>query len=116
MIALPLVVLPVSTDAFTVQQIMPKCQKAQGENFDIDATFCLGMVSGIGHLANQNCASAKGDWVPYPDYAADTKNVPLGAWVQTFLNWAQEHPENWGWQAEEGIIMSLSEKFPCLSE
>ena len=39
--------------------------------------------------------------------------VTYGATVQTFKNWAQKHPEKWGFDRMYGVIWALQESWPC---
>jgi hypothetical protein len=36
-----------------------------------------------------------------------------GAMMQTFVNWAQAHPEGWSENQAYGVIRALHEKWPC---
>jgi len=41
--------------------------------------------------------------------------LPLDAYIQVFINWAQRRPEEWG-HYKSFAATSLSEKWPCKIE
>jgi hypothetical protein len=36
-----------------------------------------------------------------------------GALIQAFLNWAEQHPENWANLALAGVVVALASTWPC---
>lgn len=74
-----------------------------------DTDFCIGYVSGIGHMMALTGAARSSEYSMCPG-----KTIPsAAAMIQAVLNFGEKHPEMWD---EEMIIpagLALQETWPC---
>jgi hypothetical protein len=79
----------------------------------------MGLFSGVrrGYLAwaqqmmRTLCMNGFGSEVS--NYLRMGSNPSPAAGVQTFLNWAEDHPERCGEPALSGVVLAFSSMFPC---
>lgn len=112
-LSLNIMTLPVSAQT-TVEEIIPACNAAVDDSLIVrrPAGFCIGFVTGVWYMMNMNCINEDFREVIPPEFQAGY----ISSWramVQTFLNWAEDHPESWEELAFVGIFSSLSSTFPC---
>ena len=117
----------------TVVDMRENCKTAKralnneplSKNEQIDASYCIGYMQGIYDQRMSNCFAMKAqqreaerqDKNGTPDWVKDTlANSFVGfnveTIVQTFLNYADKHPERWN----EWVPMTFDKafsKFPC---
>lgn len=95
-----------------VQRLLDDCEQYTEERGGGGGFYCLGMVAGAIEVLRLNCESAKEGLNPAPGLRSGP--VPsIGAGAQAFVNWARAHPENWGTYEVWGMMMALTEAFPC---
>lgn len=101
--------------ADTIQDGLNACRKFMGGQGISDVDFisagrCTGMVDGIVRVMVINCA-----FEPQAHPAIPRSEAPhtTGAAIQTFINWADDHPERWGDDFADGVMKAVQEKFPC---
>ena len=92
----------------TVQELLRDCEAVGTQR----ATYCLGLVSGIGWILRLNCDSREVGWKPNPMLSAGGAPT-LGAAKQAFMNWARANPQEWSTDAVAGVVLALREAFPC---
>ena len=114
-IAAPLLFLaaPVSAQQ-TIEDLIPACEAAADESYIVrrPAGYCVGFISGVWFMMNVNCINA--DYRHAIPQGLQAGNVSSWrAMVQAFLNWAEDHPEEWGEPVLVGVYTSLSSTFPC---
>jgi len=74
------------------------------------AGYCLGFIEGFGQLMLVNGVEH------HPDFAMCPPGGQLptgGAMIQSFLNWADGHPEAWPQPALAGVAVALGQTWPC---
>jgi len=97
-----------------VQSLLSDCTSAQG---DPSYFLCIGYVAGIGDQMMVNGALfSKGDdrsrYIKF--LAICPKDSPSrGIEIQTFVKWAQRHPERWRDNSIDGVIDANREAWPC---
>jgi hypothetical protein len=70
---------------------------------------CVGYISGVAD--NMTIVGAGGF---APEFGVCPKTaVTYGADVQAFKNWAQKHPEAWGFRRWIGVASALRDTWPC---
>ena len=101
-----------NTGEQNTQALYRMCRNEHDPNF----ALCLGYISGIsdimgamGDYNKQKHIKDLGSW----SFCAQQPILSYGAIVQTFVNWAQAHPERWSENQMLGVIFALREKFPC---
>jgi hypothetical protein len=67
----------------------------------IEHSWCGGYLTGL--------AEALGG----EDIVCLPPNVHIAALIQTYVNWARNHPEEWGNDAAVGVKHALEATFPC---
>lgn len=75
-----------------------------------DAGRCIGMAAGIGMVLAMNCFSRDDGYMP--QFAAEPY-PSNGAAIQAFINWAEKNPQHWGKRFSIGMMIALSETYPC---
>jgi Rap1a immunity proteins len=99
-----------------VQELYELCKHESGRD------FCLGYISGIADHMLLNGAflrsHGKGFREEERDLLADLSACPkttesFGNVVQTFLTWAEKHPEEQNLTMHLGVVEALSEIWPC---
>jgi hypothetical protein len=92
-----------------IQRLYYMCQKPDGS---IERTICAGYISGIADVMLLFAAKPKNT-----DTALDAFSMcgtpSHGAMVQAFVNWAEQHPEEWEKPQAAGVIIALRLKWPC---
>lgn len=86
-------------------------QKCKNEN-SAENLVCLGFIAGVANT--MHLLAADGDH-KRPDLEAFSMcgSPSYGAMTQTFMNWAEKHPEHWGMVQVGGVVIALHEKWPC---
>lgn len=77
----------------------------------IQATACSSYVGGMVDVLTTNCRSDFSEAIPEilkVDYGHTGK-----AYVQAFLNWADENPDRWSDKKYVGLLEAISSGFPC---
>ncbi|WP_400083790.1 hypothetical protein [Yoonia sp. R78084] len=75
----------------------------------IQATACGSFINGIVNMMITNCLSD----FPVPDNLKASSPHTMRAYVQGFLNWADENPNRWSDDKFLGIVDAISINFPC---
>jgi hypothetical protein len=100
----------------TIYGLLQDCQiKEPKSDMDLmNLVACRSYIAGlrdimlfVGYSEDENIKSTLGMCVV-------PNGLPLDAFVQVFINWAQRHPEEWG-HHKSLAATSLSEKWPCKS-
>ena len=102
---------------WNVQDLYKQCMGVQGS---LGKIFCLEFVSGIARQAFTNGLALK-DIKDPPDLmtmsipsACPKSFVPNDAMVEAFSEWANQHLENWGANAQTGVMQAMRDTWPCL--
>ena len=99
-----------------VQELYQLCKHESGKD------FCLGYISGVAdHMLLTGAflrAHGNGLKEEERDLLADLSACMKGATlfegvVQTFINWAEKHPEEGNLTMQLGVVEALSEIWPC---
>src|SRR5215471_16974193 len=69
--------------------------------------YCLGYVTGIAEMMLKLGRDHPDD--PHGICGEPTR----GALVQTFVNWAEKHPQEWGSSDHFGLLTALAETWHC---
>jgi hypothetical protein len=92
---------------------------SMGVQGSLDKIFCLEFVSGIARQAFTNGLALK-DIKDPPDLmtmaipsACPKSLVPNDAMVEAFSEWANQHLENWGANAQTGVMQAMRDTWPC---
>lgn len=107
-IILLLIIIPQFSYGMTVQELKTFCESPQiGDNF-----LCLGYIQG--HHDTMY------DFISTPVFNASRKCllVQRTSWGQVqdiFLKWARNNPENYQWNASQGLTVSFTNAF-CASK
>lgn len=99
-------------DFSNVEHLLKWCKLPETRS---DHGFCAGYVVGVADMMQQvgrqgagNFRSVFGMCVP------KSLHTPSGnAEVQVFVNWAEKNPKEWGQVNEVGVVLALSEAWPC---
>lgn len=75
----------------------------------IQATACLSFVAGVAEMMITNCIN---DY-PVPDKFKSSSSHTMRAFIQGFLNWADENPNRWSDKKFLGLVDAISMNFPC---
>ena len=101
---------------WNVQDLYKQCMGVQGS---LGKIFCLEFVSGIARRAFTNGLALK-DIKDPPDLmtmsipsACPKSLVPNDAMVEAFSEWANQHLENWGANAQTGVMQAMRDTWPC---
>jgi hypothetical protein len=92
----------------TVQDLYRKCKEPFGS---FENALCIGYVTAIG--------DAMIVWATKTGESALAKSFSMcgsasyGAMIQAFINWAEQHPEEWGQPRVAGVVLALREKWAC---
>jgi hypothetical protein len=102
---------------WNVQDLYKQCMGVQGS---LGKIFCLEFVSGIARQAFTNGLALKDIRDPpslmtmsIPS-ACPKSFVPNDAMVEAFSEWANQHLENWGANAQTGVMQAMRDTWPCL--
>ena len=99
-----------------VQELYQLCKHESGRD------FCLGYISGVAdHMLVAGAflrAHGNGLKEEERDLLADLSACPKATTsfegvVQTFINWAEKHPEEGNLTMHLGVVEALSEIWPC---
>ncbi|MBY4893138.1 hypothetical protein KUL25_10215 [Rhodobacteraceae bacterium N5(2021)] len=98
----------------TVEEIMPACEAALDESYLVrrPAGFCIGFITGVWQMMAVNCLNPE----PRAALPVELQAGDIPSWrasVQAFLNWAEDHPEQWDETFFMGTLLALSSTFPC---
>lgn len=77
----------------------------------VQATACSSYIGGVIDILITNCRSDFGETAPEilkADYGHTLK-----AYVQGFLNWADQNPNRWSDKKVVGLTEAISSEFPC---
>lgn len=108
------------SNKYNVQSLLKDC----GSALTTSRVFCLGYVRGVADhmfsigetMADQYSRGALekfDDRVLVTFFAACGSPASVGAMEQAFVNWAREHPKNWGMPLLDGVMMAIRETWPC---
>lgn len=92
-----------------VQQHLKFCKSDDA----FESGICLGMVEGVAGVMSSNCYAFRKGRLSNPKLAADLGGVSFGAMKQTFINWAEDNPQEWGRLGPVGMIIAFGQTFPC---
>jgi hypothetical protein len=74
------------------------------------AHYCLGFIEGAGQMMAINGSAHSPEFSMCPPGG----QIPTGgAMIQSFLTWADKHPEAWAQQALAGVYLALARTWPC---
>ncbi|QOL80453.1 Rap1a/Tai family immunity protein [Pseudooceanicola spongiae] len=99
-------------DFVSVQDVLPFCDEVLADHWSGNSGMCLGMMIGVGEIGTLNCGGNDNGFDSIPSLSNNAR-VSHFARVQTFVNWARDHPEKWDSPASVGMAIAMSEKFPC---
>jgi hypothetical protein len=95
------------TDPNSVQFLYAACQAKHGSSA---ASFCLGYIEGASQVMVFNGSKGRDLGICPPQQTG----LPSGAaMIQSFLNWASLHPEQWAEPTLVGVALSLNATWPC---
>lgn len=97
----------VRAETGTIGELRNDCKQLQSNDPNaLDVGYCLGFLSGLGALLQFNCFDE--------NYRGNLATMPsnTGQRVQAFLNWADDHPEQWG-NSEATVAAVLALGLPC---
>ena len=97
----------VSKDS-SVQALRAECKMPPGH---ADFARCIHYVAGVADMLALVGSSSKGSEVR--QMLGKCGSGSYGAYVQAFINWADQHPEKWGEHRSFGVAYALTEKWPC---
>ena len=101
---------------WNVQDLYKQCMGVQGS---LGKIFCLEFVSGIARQAFTNGLALKdirdppGLMTMSIPSACPKSFVPNDAMVEAFSEWANQHLENWGANAQTGVMQAMHDTWPC---
>jgi hypothetical protein len=100
-----------NVDIFSVQSLYENCKAPERSPRN---TLCMGYISGVGNM--MGLVGAVERQHPDRDYAnlATCGDITNGAMMQAFMNWAEKNPREWASNQSVGVILALSETWPCL--
>lgn len=78
--------------------------------------FCVGFVSGIAEMMKLVALTAHGHFRMNYGMCVSDPDPGGNAEVQAFINWTEKNPKNWGMLNEVGVILALSETWPCTAD
>ena len=93
----------------TVQSLLERCAGDEA----LGTAYCIGFVRGISGAMLLNCMASQDGFVVPEKATADLTEATVGATIQAFVNWAEQHPEEWNAPQFFGVIYALSSTFPC---
>jgi len=102
---------------YTTQDLLQDCR---GRNGSSGNSFCLGFMAGAAGILS-DLHDQDTDTVPTKQgnvrlvVSACTEGVTYGAMKQAFVNWAEKHPREWQFSADNGAKLALQETWPCSS-
>lgn len=104
----------------TVGHMLPNCRLALTFQHARDVSsvealeggICLGVALGLGAALGSNCSSIERGYTPAPEVAAAFP-PSVGASVQAFVDWADNHPKRWDDDFVFGMQKAIMEVFPC---
>ena len=98
-----------------VRELSRRCESQN----DIEHAFCLGYVSGVAHQVKWNGLAYK-DLTNLHDAtivafmaACPSSDVSDEATLQVFKNWAKNHSDQGGSDAQLGVMNALVAMWPC---
>jgi hypothetical protein len=92
-------------DTQDVQALLRLC-KAQETS-----AHCVGYISGIADIMMAVGRVLKNG--PERSFLGLCSSASYSAFVQAFVNWAEQHPERWYQSRSIGVMDALREKWPC---
>jgi hypothetical protein len=95
-------------EKFSVQALLNDCEADK----PIDQVYCLGFINGIMSGFGVKLQDQNGDIINRRLYCPDNR-VSLGQGRQIFINWAERNPDLWSDEAWRGVLLALSETYPC---
>lgn len=94
----------------TVRTLLVTCQA----KLTAQRGWCAGYISGIadamtetGFGINTSFPRPEDSICPHSEDTDTTIVIPI------FLNWAEHHPEQWDFPANDGVARALQTKWPC---
>src|SRR5262245_32965256 len=88
-----------------VQQLYEACSH---KTADRDGMFCMGFMTAMLHTMRM-FGGADDAGVRFSFGVCSKDPISYGAAIQSFLNWAEKHPEQWSKSMETGVIQALRE-------
>lgn len=76
-------------------------------------SFCLGYVSGIAGMMEEFSVKTTGAVRQRYGMCVSSPYPSANAEVQAFINWAEKNPRAWGLDMQAGVILALSDTWPC---
>lgn len=116
LVATALAATPVHAGTINVQTLLSYCKALSGTQ---EYWFCQGFVGGVGDQMILNGIAINLPGGPrFPPYfrniaACSGDPVTWGAMIQSFVNWAEKHPENWQAPGTLGVNTAVRETWPC---
>lgn len=90
--------------ATTIEAYMPSCEAAISDPNDPMATACLFYIGGVSDVFTSHML----DWPVCAPEGTTTMDV-----VETFVVWANQHPDVWQEDIYRGVMAALSERYRC---
>ena len=92
----------------TVRTLMQDCESNQATN----ELYCYGYVTGIMHGFGIRLVDRSENIISEPLFCPETYLNAAQA-TQIFINWAEKNPERWNDDMWKGVVLSLSQAYPC---
>lgn len=97
-----------------VQEFLAYCDAVTSSPGRALGSFCLGTITASRDVMQLNCVMIdRGYSSPQGLAMGGASTVTGGAGVQTFVNWARAHPEEWTTDYTFGVSKALTAAFPC---
>ncbi|WP_444668466.1 Rap1a/Tai family immunity protein [Cereibacter changlensis] len=113
---------PSQADEWSTEGILPGCElqlSEAGKPLEGSANDLLERMSCISLMRGAHTAMASACWHwrktrtgPPPVFSMSPETT-FNASIQSFVNWARDHPEHWGRDAATGMVAAIRETFPC---
>ena len=96
-----------ATDPFSTQFLRETCQQ---EGTPQSQHFCLGFLEGAGQVMTVNGYQHHQPFAICPP----NNQIPTGTeLIQSFITWADKHPEHWSEEALPSAAHAFQETWPC---
>jgi hypothetical protein len=95
----------------SVRALMEDCESEQ----PVNRFYCLGYVAGILHGFGIRIVDESDETISEPMFCP-SEFVSANQATQIFINWAEQHPEQWNEDNWIGVVNALGEVYPCESE
>jgi hypothetical protein len=101
-------------NVLTVQKLLDDCNAPLGSTSNM---YCLGFFGGAGEIMAFSKFGvgygSKPEGKKFLQDLAICGDSTYGAERHAFKNWAQAHPEQWTQPASIGVVVALTQTWPC---